>query len=186
MTDVIVLGIDPSLTGTGIAYNDATHTITSKPTGTTLEDRRARLADIMEDLNDAVLGLGPWDFAPPADLVVIEAPSLAQHSQRGTLDRNGLWWLIVYRLHAIGIRTIEASPSTVKKFATGKGNATKPDMRMALFQRAGIDCRDDNQVDAWWLAEIGAHLLDIPTLELPKAHLDALDKIDRSPLTVSA
>jgi hypothetical protein len=65
--------------------------------------------------------------------------------------------------------------ATLKKFATGKGNATKADMRMAWFQRAGFDVRDDNQCDALWLYEIGLHLLgDDTALPLPKAQTDAL------------
>lgn len=70
-------------------------------------------------------------------------------------------------------------PTSLKKFATGKGNATKADMRMALFQRAGIDCRDDNQVDAWWLHQIGLHISSsLPRLVLPQTHTVALDKIN--------
>ena len=58
--------------------------------------------------------------------------------------------------------------------------ATKPDMRMALYQRAGLDERDDNRVDAWWLRQVGLHLLGDPdALNLPKTHLAALDKIRR-------
>lgn len=34
----------------------------------------------------------------------------------------------------------------------GTGHHGTPDMRVALLQRAGVDQRDDNQVDAHWLA----------------------------------
>ncbi|MBP9920147.1 MAG: hypothetical protein KBF43_16340 [Dermatophilaceae bacterium] len=174
-----VLGIDPSLTGTGVAHAEGLLTITSKPDDT-LTGRRNRLGGIVHQLDDVVLGVKPWRFERTPDLVVIEAPSLAQHSQAGTLDRNGLWWLIVDRLLILGIPTVEVAPSTLKKFATGKGNATKADMRMALFQRAGLDVRDDNQVDAWWLRQVGLHLLDdMDAITLPKTHADALAKVAR-------
>lgn len=60
-------------------------------------------------------------------------------------------------------------PSTLKKFATGKGNATKTEMRLsldALIRARGSDLAsfcfgmDDNQVDAFWLRELGFHVLD--------------------------
>ena len=176
----VIIGIDPSLTGTGVAATEGLHTITSKPRDTTLTGRRARLTEIRNELDNLVLGVKPWQFEHTPNLVVIEAPSLAQKSQAGTLDRNGLWWLIVDRLHTLGIPVVDVTPSTLKKFATGKGNATKPDMRMALYQRAGLDCRDDNQVDAHFLRQIGLHLLGDPdATPMPKSHLVALDKIRR-------
>ena len=176
-----VLGIDPSLTGTGVAHAEGLLTITSKPDDT-LTGRRNRLGGIVHQLGDVVLGVKPWRFERTPDLVVIEAPSLAQHSQAGTLDRNGLWWLIVDRLLILGIPTVEVAPSTLKKFATGKGNATKPDMRVALYQRAGLDVRDDDQADAWWLRQVGLHLVGDPdALPLPKAHLAVLAGVQYVP-----
>ena len=176
----VIIGIDPSLTGTGVATAEGLHTITSKPSDTTLTGRRARLTTIVHELDSIVLGVKPWRFERTPNLIVIEAPSLAQKSQAGTLDRNGLWWLLVDRLHTLGIPVVEVTPSTLKKFATGKGNATKPDMRMALYQRAGLDCRDDNQVDAWWLRQVGLHILEDPDrIPLPLTPTTALAKVTR-------
>ena len=67
---------------------------------------------------------------------------------------------------------------TLKKFATGNGAAKKPDLRMALYRRAGVDVADDNQVDAWWLRQAGLqHLGDPDAVPLPQTHLSALDKV---------
>lgn len=151
-------------------------TITSKPADS-LAGRNRRLAGIVHQLDDVVLGIKPFRF-DRTELVAIEAPSLAQRAQAGTLDRNGLWWLIVARLHTLDIPVVEVAPTSLKKFATGKGNATKPDMRMALFQRAGIDERDDNRVDAWWLRQVGLHLVGDPeAIPLPLTHTAALAKV---------
>lgn len=171
-----VIGIDPSLTGTGIAYHNHTTTVKTKPTAGDLTSRNTRLNTILAALDNAVLGIKPWDFEGNTDLVVLETPALTK-ANAGTTMLNGLFWRIVADLHTLEIPVTEATPTTLKKFATGKGNATKPDMRMALYQRAGIDLKDDNQVDAWWLAELGRHLLGIGTLELPRTHTVALEKV---------
>ena len=57
---------------------------------------------------------------------------------------------------------VTIAPATLKKYATGKGNATKADMRMAWFQRTGEDVRDDDAVDALWLRQIGPALRRCP------------------------
>lgn len=172
-----ITGLDLSLTGTGICRLSVTgggHAIdmaTITSTGTknaTLADRTARLADLQRRIVHA---------ATPADLVVIEYPTLSQGRQGGHLDRHGLWWLVVDWLTGVApVATITAS--SLKKYATGRGNADKADMRVAWLQRHGDDVRDDNQVDAAFLACAGAHRLGHPVLALPKTHTVALDKGD--------
>ena len=170
-----VVGIDPSLTATGIADETGAHTIASGPGTPSLRVRHRRLALIVHDINTRVLGVALGQ--PRAALVTIEAPSLGQARQGGTLDRHGLWWLTVDRLTYHDLPVAEVPPATLKKFATGKGNATKADMRMALYQRTGADVRDDNQVDAIWLRHLGLHLIGAPEIDLPKTHLAALAKV---------
>jgi len=65
----------------------------------------------------------------------------------------------------------------LKRYATGKGNATKADMRMALFQRAGLDVRDDNAVDAWWLRAMALDHYGHPLVAMPQTHRQALEKV---------
>lgn len=172
-----VMGVDSSLTGTGIAYPDgATAVVTTKPCGDTLTARHQRLDYIV----GAVLSA-----AHHVDVAVIESPSLGQGRQGGTLDRNGLWWLIVHYLTSNEVTVIDVPPATLKKYATGHGNATKPDMRMALFQRCGRDVRDDNEVDAFWLRALGLHLAGQPLVQLPQVNLSALAKLALPPLAVA-
>jgi hypothetical protein len=159
-----VCGIDASLTATGLANDTGLQRIRSG-------DLRgcARFSWIAEHI-----------FADgttqAADLVVIEGPSYGSMSGAGHHEAAGLWWHIVYRLDLLEVAYAVVPPSTLKKYATGKGNATKADMRMALFQRAGIDERDDNKVDAYWLRAAGLEVRGHPLVDLPKAQRDALDK----------
>ncbi|GAA3441033.1 Holliday junction endonuclease [Planomonospora venezuelensis] len=165
MTAPRVLGVDPSLTATGIAHPDG-HT-----ERVTCGDLRGtgRLAWICS----AVMG----PVTTGVDLVVIEGPSYGSMSGAGHHEAAGLWWLIAYHLDGRGVPYAVIPPSSLKKYASGKGNATKADMRMALFQRTGMDLRDDNQVDAAWLRAAGMEALGHPVVDLPKAQRDALAKV---------
>lgn len=44
---------------------------------------------------------------------------------------------------------------TVKKAATGKGNASKAMMKKAALERWGVECEHDDEADALWIAEAG-------------------------------
>lgn len=179
-----ITGLDPSLTATGIARLaiattgqhalEATTATSSGHRDDTLTERAHRL----ETLRDQIV-----HEALDADLVVIEGPAYAKHDA-GTWDRAGLWWLITAWLHDV-VPVALIPPTVLKRYATGRGNAPKPDMRMALYKRTGEDLADDNTVDAAWLAYAGAHHLGNPVLELPAAQVEALQR-GEWPLNVSS
>lgn len=166
-----VVGLDLSLTATGVATGDGRLlTVYSEAGGSTVGERALRISRLRVQIMEHM-----WD----ADMVVIEGPAYSRQQQSGHHLRAGLWWLIATTARAMAGEVIEVSPSALKKFATGRGNATKADMRVALLQRVGEDIRDDNQVDAFWLRQVGLHLLGDKGLDLPKANLTALSKIVR-------
>jgi len=170
-----VAGIDTSLTGTGVADRNGTlFSMGSPPTTMDLRARHARLSG----LSGRILGA----VGDGLDLVLIEQPAYSK-AVGHMHDRSGLWWMLVDDLLTSGAPLIEVSPSALKKYASGKGNATKADMRMALFQRAGLDERNDNKVDAWWLRAFGMHLLGAPLVDLPKKNLEALAGFEVPTLT---
>lgn len=160
-----VTSLDLSLTGTAIANETGTQLIRTKDLRGCA--RFSRIAD----------GIFADGTTQAADLVVIEGPSYGSMSGAGHHESAGLWWHIVYRLDALDVPYAVVPPSTLKKYAAGKGNATKADMRMALYQRTGLDLRDDNQVDAWWLRAAGMEALGHPIVVMPQTHRAALNKI---------
>lgn len=168
-----VVGLDPSLTGLGLATPDGLSTISSKPAGDQIAARAERLVTMADKVARRI---------PDDSLVVIEGPAYSRQLGAGHHLSAGLWWVLAVELTHRGHALIEVSPSALKKFATGKGNATKPDIRMALYQRAGLDVRDDDQADAWWLRQVGLHLVGDPdALSLPKTHLAVLAGVQYVP-----
>lgn len=163
MADVI--GIDPSLAGTGIATDAESYTVVTK----------AGQADRLDVIYTAVHTQATtcWD---ETRLAVLEDLPKHAHSAGLTGMAQGVVRLALIRAEC---PYLLVPPASLKKYATNNGNASKSDMRMAWFQRAGADVRDDNQVDALWLRQIGLALLDDPTaIVMPKVNRGALDKLE--------
>ena len=171
-----VIGLDPSLTATGIAIieGDDIHVITVKSkgeAGATLRDRHARL----DNLRDRIMR-----HIQEADLVVIEQPAFSRTTGHHH-DRSGLWWMIMDALHlwTCGPDQIaEVTPGSLKKYATGKGNAGKDEVLLAVARRyPDFAVKDNNQADALVLAAMGCRHLGHPIDDLPKLHLTAMDAV---------
>jgi hypothetical protein len=69
---------------------------------------------------------------------------------------------------------------TLKKFATGNGNADKAAMMLAARRRAALIFKDDNQCDAFWAREAGLdHYGEMINVKDPSQALSALlDVVD--------
>lgn len=156
--------LDLSLTGTGYADASGTGSMPTKLKG------MERLCF----LRDRVL-----HFCDGRDLVVIEGPSL--HSKgRGTCERWGYRGIVLLALHDAGIPFIEIAPSSLKLFATGKGNAKK-DTVMLAAARQGFEGADNDEADAWWLLQMArAHYTGSADTEYRKKALAKVDWPERS------
>jgi Holliday junction resolvasome RuvABC endonuclease subunit len=163
-----VVGIDPSLSATGLAWGDGSTSTVKYPKDVKGDVRLCVIAEAVEDLTRLPM------TGHAVNLAVIEDLPTHAHGAGITGMVQGI---IRLQLIRDGIPYVTVPAATLKKYATGKGNATKPDMRMELFQRTGIDLRDDNQVDAAWLRFLGLALIGKPEIQLPKTHTVALDKL---------
>jgi Holliday junction resolvasome RuvABC endonuclease subunit len=153
-----VIGLDPSLTATGWATAATTGTITEGA-----GDDRLKL------LYNAVTLL-----SATSDVAVVEDLPANAKSAGLTGRAQGVVRLALMR-NMVPYVTVPAA--TVKKVITGKGNASKSDIRMAIYRRAGLDLADDNQADAWVLRQIGLILFDQPdAVSLPASHTADLAK----------
>jgi crossover junction endodeoxyribonuclease RuvC len=102
--------------------------------------------------------------------VCIEGPSLHSTNQadklgqvRGVLELVSMDYLSFPH---------EIPPTSLKKFATGYGHASKDKMMQTALQ-AGWDVRNDDEADAAWLTEI-ARALHEDDLPLTRKQLEAL------------
>lgn len=163
-----VLGLDLSLSCTGVAGPGWTDTI--KPGNLRGVER---LLWIREQIIDRWLG--------DVDLVVIEGPSYGNQGngrQSGHHERAGLWWMVRCTLHVAEIPTAVVPPATLKRYATGKGNADKASVMREVARRFPWFEGGEDEADAVVLAALGADRLGAPMAVLPATHRAALDAVD--------
>lgn len=167
---MIVVGIDPSLACTGLAFIEGDQVSTSRVRtsnlGGGLVSRRRRIrmahAQIMLQM-------------PERALFVVERPS--ERSQFGNHnERVALYWFLVDALLPRG-PVVEVGPTGRAKYATGNGRAKKPAVvaaMRALYSRDLVP--DDNVADSLTLALMGARHLGRPLDgALTRDHLKAMD-----------
>jgi crossover junction endodeoxyribonuclease RuvC len=162
-----VLGLDLSLTSTGVADNAGmVDRIRSNPSAEISLFTRLRI--IREQVMVHVIH---------ADLVVVE--SLAISRQTGQhLTRAGLWHLVMDEIDATFVPWAEVSPTALKKYATGKGNAGKDEVLAAVVRRfRGWPIVNNDTADATVLAAMGADHLGVPIVDMPATHRTALAKV---------
>ncbi|MEU0059873.1 Holliday junction endonuclease [Streptomyces sp. NPDC006334] len=162
-----VVGLDLSVTGTGIAYRDgSTTTVKTKE-----RDRDHRLTQIEEAV---LIAVGDGDaLGLTVDLVVMEDIPQNSHAAKPIAMVHGV---VRNLLNKLGIPYVLVVPATLKFYATGKGSGDKVPMALAAYKRAGREFEDDNQCDAWWLRHAGLDRLGCPEFSLPAVQRDALKK----------
>lgn len=176
-----ILAIDPSLTGTALVgpsfdtdldVVDRWKIVTKGMTGTD------RLRFIRDRVLDAACGQSADPGNDGADIVLIEDYTYGQGRQAHQIGELG--GVLRLALDDVGVRWVPVNASTVKKFATGKGNAKKAAVVAAVTHRTGRETPDDDIADATAIYCIGLALQGLahPMGVLPKTHLAALDKID--------
>lgn len=158
------VGIDPSTkTGLVILEDNKVHTaieVTSK------EKRDPhRFMDIAKTV---------MKYITDHDVICIEGFS---YSSRGAAVsvQYGIGWILRSELIKAGLNYYDVPPSSVKKFATGRGNVKKDEMVLPIYKRWGFEHSSDNVRDAFVLAQMARALNG--QAELTKFQEEALKKI---------
>jgi hypothetical protein len=168
-----VVGVDLSLTSTGIAGQGWHHLIASDGRiDATWEDRALRIERVMADVRD---------YTDPAEFVVIEGPSYGS-STPGAWDRAGLWWKVITRLDRLDQPYAVVSPAARALYATGKGNGSKGLVLEHVAKRYGHVWTDGfdgshDLADAAVLCAMGYHAAGQPLADVPAANAKGLAKV---------
>jgi Holliday junction resolvasome RuvABC endonuclease subunit len=157
----VVVGLDLSLTSTGIAFPDGT-VATIKTRGLSgpariSQVRREILVDIPDDI----------------ELVVIEGYAYNSHTAHAH-ELAELGGVVRHTLWAEGVPYLDVSPNSVKKYATGNGHANKIAVYGAAQKRLGYEGDSHDEADALWLRAVGCALLGVPVVDVPVTHQVAL------------
>lgn len=144
---MVTCGIDLSITGTGIAVWNGeevlylTRVHTPGPSKAVFE---ARVRIIRRYVMREILAYKPT-------LVAIEGAAYGRPNQAFALGE--LAGVIKYSLHQTNQAFVLVAPTRLKKFATGKGNATKYEVVQAAYPYLGHREYSHDEADAFFLAK---------------------------------
>jgi len=164
------VGIDQSYTGFGLALlgHDEVHTVLGKFESAKYGTGPGRLLDIER-----------WLTRELSVLDTVEHVCLEGYANGAKFGREiagELGYAVKRTLYLLGMPYNVVPPTSVKKFATGKGTAKKNEMLLAVYKRWGIEFSNDNLADAYTLAEI-AKAVDTQDTSLTKYQQEALSKL---------
>lgn len=150
---MIILGIDPSLTSTGICVmngetGEVGETMAIHSTHTGAE----RLVNFRQEIVNLISMRSNIH-------AFIEGYAFGANNQREALGELG--GVLRLTLYDAGIPMVIIQPTMLKKFATGKGTADKVAMGVQLMKEFGLSYPTTDQTDAFWLSQFGRGYLGL-------------------------
>lgn len=165
------IGLDLSLTSTGVSVNGETFSIKPKTRGV------ERLVEISEKVVNHAIN-------SKCLAAIVEGYSFGSKFSRAH-SLGELGGVVKVALYKAGFSVVEIPPKCRAKFATGNGNANKDDVLNSLMRqfptRFNPECNND-ECDAWVLEQMAYAKLNESPHEWSKAQLAALEKVDWAPL----
>lgn len=155
----IVIGIDPSLTGFALtamsASGDCFDTYLYRPKSRGVH-RLVQIYDWVTDKFGEYEGSGHTiTDSAIEDTVLHSYASLVMGELSGTVKRS----FFMYFDNKAKF-PMKVPPSVVKKYATGRGNAKKNEVMLAVYKSWGVEYSDDNMADSYVIAKIAAGCAD--------------------------
>lgn len=146
----MILAIDQSYSGTGVAYISADGQVQSALIKTSpnfsWEERMDYIIGILDSYFD-MSALDSIDNPSPIEHVVIESYAFASTNSQ-IFQLGELGGVLKYHFHSKGVDVVTMLIAHPKMFMAGNGQATKSQVMNGLYGRFGIRERDDNVADA--------------------------------------
>lgn len=159
------MGLDLSLTSTGISVNGSTRSIRSKNKG----------IERLIEIKDGILAVAQ---AESVGIVAIEGYSYAsQYSQAHSIGELG--GVVKVAIRGMGLPMVIIPPTCRAKFATGKGNSGKLDVVASITAKTGLlftGADGNDRCDAWILEQMTLTYLGLSTYEWNQDQLLGLKK----------
>lgn len=172
MFDLKIIGVDLSLTSTGVCVSGIPFSINSKNKGV------KRLVDISERILNVVRLHNPH-------AIMLEGYSFGSKFSRAH-SIGELGGVVKTCLYKNGFSVIDVPPACRAKFATGKGNASKIDVLLSISNLTGLEfdgAHADDLCDAWVLEQMGLAKFGLSKFCWSNEQLSSLNKIDWTPLS---
>lgn len=170
-----VVGLDLSLTGTGVAAANAVATL--KPPVSLMPSKKNPITEHMRlrYVRERVLKFVQEN---EGQLVVVEGLAYSSNTGKAT-ERAGLWWLVNMALWESEIPAAVVAPTTRAMYATGRGNADKEAVFVETLKRYGhlFDIKNNNEADAVILYAMGIERLGAPLVSVPPTHSRAMGSV---------
>lgn len=166
-----LMGVDLSLTSTGISIAGETFAINPRTKGI------ERLVEVSTRIVELATTYNP-------NAIILEGYSFGSKFTRAHAIGE-LGGCVKVALYQAGFHIVEVPPTCRAKFATGRGNASKIDVLLAIRRLSGIEflgSSGDDECDAWVLEQMGMAVLDESPYNWSETQLSALDKINWTPL----
>lgn len=168
MTPQPIIGVDLSLTSTGLALpKNRLEVVQPKTKGVT------RLFAIRKEINEYIA-----QHSNP--IIMLEGYSFAQrNSQAHSIGELG--GVMKLSWYENDWKVVLVPPTVRAKFATGRGNASKSEVVSAVSARTGMTFDGkgaDDKCDAWILQQMGMVATGQSKVKWPKNHLAALESVD--------
>ncbi len=119
------------------------------------------------------------DAADSCDVLAIEGYAYAARG-RSIISLGELGGIVRYTLHAHEVPFIEVTPGSIKKYATGKGNAGKEAVLVAAVRRGGdlFAGTTNDEADAFMLWALVKDALGEAVVEMPARHREACEVVE--------
>lgn len=149
--NMTIIGIDPSFRACGISDGIRHHIIKTEPR----DSDATQAVGIARRCREIIGGLSSWlneHHDGETMILYIEAPAFGQVSQAshlyelGWLMRDLHLWLKNETFGDI-VKIVEVSTTALRKWATGKGNTKKDDMKLKVFQKFAVEFDQDPGCD---------------------------------------